>query len=649
MKYNKILSFALVLPALAALFSCADEADYTPAAPVGGPQVYFDENVKTDWTITSAEPKFSFDLTRVATDAEADVVLKMEVDEASQSVFNIPSAAVFQAGSKTATVECLVNTEAMEYDKPYKVTVSIAKSDEVTIYAQSSVTFTVTLPEPWKSLGKATFVDGIITSIFSGVAEDPYEVEILENELVPGLYRLVNPYTKAYPLYPSESIIFDDTKDYYLEIHAEDPEAVWFGKTDLGLDMGYGKISAISIADFYVQRGDDPALVKERGDYGTLKDGEITFPVKGILYTMPKHPNGEGWYYANTNGQFSILLPGYVKGDYSASLEYAGIFTAKDGKVYATGMLTLGADATDVKAIVMPADADAAAVADAIAAGELEAVKVEKGRIEVSFDAEELGGNNFQIIAVVMSDGAVKTVAAASFEYYGGGKSPWQSIGTGYYTDDILSSGWGLPPVTYEVEVLENNENPGLYRLVNPYNNKVYPAEYVQVFAEQLGNSLAPEGYYLEVNAMDAEGVYIQPQALGLDFSDGEWAFATMGGYYLANDYPFDMVKENRYLGSVVEGVIKFPVLGYEDQQGEVRAYQGVLYKGANGPYYCAFNGKVEIVLPGANAFARNMAKAKTNTTKRSAIKKSFFSAKDGLKFNRILKRAVEVCATPNF
>ena len=82
-------------------------------------------------------------------------------------------------------------------------------------------------------------------------------------------------------------------------------------------------------------------MVKAKGFYGTLKDGEITFPVDGILFNMPQHPNGNNWYYANSDGIFSILLPGYVKVDYSAEVQYAGIYTAADESVYATKVSSL--------------------------------------------------------------------------------------------------------------------------------------------------------------------------------------------------------------------------------------------------------------------------------------------------------------------
>ncbi len=633
MKFNKILSIALALPALAALFSCADKADYTPAVPVSGAQVYFHESVKTDWTVTPVESTFSFDLTRVATDSEANVELKVVADEASMPVFNIPSAAVFQAGSETATVECSVNTDAMEYDKPYTVTVSIANEEDATIYAQSSVTFTVTLPAPWISLGVGKFAEN-----FLGEAGKYYDVEILQNELQPNTFRLVEPYAE---------ILGDIAVDKYLEF------TIWPKGSDFNgitLDAEYvvfndynmGEWNSNYAEDIYALHPYRFGRTPDKWTYNVVLDyqdnklpGEVS--LAPIYYLMIE---GGGWDKSEAN-TISILFPGYVKADYTASVDYTGIFTAKDATVYASAQLTLGADVTDAQAIVMPLDADAAAVADAIAAGELETTKVEAGRIEVPFNAEELGGNNFQIVVAVLVDGAVKTVASTSFEYYGGGKNPWQSLGTGYYTDDILSSMWGLPTVTYEVEILEHTENAGMYRLVNPYNNQVYPAEYVEVFASQLGNSLAPAGYNLEVNAMDPEGVYIPAQSLGMDFGDGEWAFETEGSRYLAN-YELEFLKGYGYMGAIVDGVIKFPA--FKRTNG---IYQGILYEGSSA-YYAATTGELEIVLPGSNAFARNMATAKANTAKRNALKKSS-GVKADMKLKKIFNLQAEKFNAPNF
>jgi hypothetical protein len=225
-------------------------------------------------------------------------------------------------------------------------------------------------------------------------------------------------------------------------------------------------------------------------------------------------------------------------------------------------------------------------------------------------------------------DGVAKNVSTASFEYYGGGATPWQSLGTGYFTDDILTPMFFDAPLpTYEVEILESNETPGLYRIMNPYSKDVHPYGSVEGVPP-----FAPEGMYLEVNAIDAEGVYVDQQALGMDWGYGEMAFITHGARYLASN-PFEVVKGAGYLGKVAEGVISFPV--FTASNGTT--YQGIIYMGSTG-YYAGMNSKVEIVLPGANAFARNMAIAKSNLN----VKKSFSAVKAEMKLKKMFNQKVE-------
>ena len=659
MKLNRILSIALLIPAMVALNSCADDyavdTDYTPAEVVDGPQVYFHETISTDVPVTEAEPNFSIDFYRVSSESEDVVELKLEAEEGVLELFEMPDFVTFAAGSKVATLQCKAlfpDDEHMPYDKVFPVKISVAKAEDATLYAYSSLTFNIVRPAPWKSLGMGKMMDAFIYD-----NKTYFEVEIQQNELDDTRFRVVKPYDEmlelggyiaggAYSAGPSEYFEFQilpvgyDFKGYIVQ-----KELVMYDDVRTGYYHPTYAAEVYAVHPIYFKNG---VL-----DYNAVLDYQKNGLPGEVSIAPFYYMDGIGGWDKSGSTCISILFPDYVKGDYSASVDYTGIYTAKDGIINAVANLSLGKDAQNVKAIVMPADADAAAVADAIAAGELEAIDVVKGRIEVPFNAEELGGNNFQIIVTVLLDGAVKTIANSSFEYFGGGKSPWQSLGTGYYTDDILSSGYGLPPVTYEVEVLENNENPGMYRLVNPYNNKVYPAEYVQAFAEQLGNSLAPEGYYLEVNAMDAEGVYIQRQFLGLDFGNGEWAFESEGAYYLSyylpQGVPFEAVKNAGFLGKAVDGVIKFPTFSKETgEPTDGAGYQGTRYMG-EGAYYSGINSKIEIVLPGANAFARNMAKAKVNNSVRNAGKLSPAGIKASRKRAKFFNRTVETFATPNF
>ena len=626
---SRILSIALLLPALSVFVSCSEEQDgYVPAPLEKGGQVYFNSDNTSSFTVTDVQNTFELSLGRVDTAETASYDLKVVADEATLPLFNIPGAVAFEEGEAFAKIACSANTADMEYDKTYTVKVCVANAQDATLYGQDTLTISVTCPAPWKSLGMAKFAENFLDG--SGTY---YDVEIQQNELAPNNFRLVEPYAE---------ILGDIAVDKYLEFFilpagsefadfTTDAEYVIFN------DYNMGQWNSNYAEDIFALHPYRFGRTPDKWNYNVVLEyqenglpGEVSLAPLYYLFN-----EGGGWDKTTAN-TISILFPGYVKADYSASVEFAGIFTAKDGKIYATGDLTLGADASDVKAIVMPADVDAAAVADAIAAGELEAVDVKAGRIEVPFNAEELGGNNFQIIVVVLAEGAVKSVATNSFEYYGAGNSnPWQSLGTGFYTDDVLVPLFyeGGTPVTYEVEILEHTENPGLYRIMDPYAKSVHP----------LGDAdYAPEGLYIEVNATDAEGVYIQQQSLGMDWGYGEMQLVTNGARYLASN-PFEVVKGAGYLGKVAEGVIVFPTF----TQSNGATYQAILFMGESG-YLAGMNSKMEITLPGANAFARNMAIAKANTTKREMAKKSFSGAKANLKLKKLLNLQAEECGTPN-
>ena len=623
MKFYKILSTALLFPALMAISSCEEEVfDYTPAEPATGAQVYFEGAVNTNFVVNAVDTVFTVELTRVQKDSVATIALKAEADSATLTKFSFPSVATFAAGEATTTISCIAKVDSMEYDTPYTVKLGIANEEDATLYGQSFVTLKVTCPAPWKSLGMGKFSEG-----FLGNAGEYFDVEILQNELAPNQFRVVEPYA---------GILGDIAVDKYLEFailpagtafkdYVLDAEYVVFN------DYNMGQWNSNYAEDIFALHPYRLGMTLDLWAYNVVLDyqenglpGEVSLAPYFYLFEQ-----GGGWNQTKET-TISILFPGYVKADYSSALEFAGLFTKPDGSMFAVGNLALGADAAEVKAIVMPADADAAAVADAIAAGELEAMDVEAGRIEVPFNAEELGGNNFQIVTVVLFEGAVKSVAAASFEYYGGGNNPWQSLGTGLYTDDVL-----LPmfyengtPATYEVEILEHTENPGLYRIMNPYAKSVHPAG---------DDDYAPEGMFIEVNATDAEGVYIQQQSLGMDWGYGEMQLVSNGFRYIeANG--FDVVKGAGYLGKVVDGVITFPT--FKQENGST--FQAILFMGTSG-YLAGMNSKMEIVLPGANTFARNMAIAKANTTKREYAKKSFSGVKAIKKINKLRNLTAEI------
>ncbi len=624
--FRNIAKTMLTVTVLSAMVACGeDEAVYEPSTPLTNAQVYFSNTVSGDATLSMQDTEYNVVICRANTQGEKEVKLVATGSE----LMKVPASVKFANGEATANVKGTFDPQEIGYDNPQTLNIALGDEADATPYGESVFTLNVMIPAPWTSLGMATLTDDIVGPVY-GAPVTSYEVEIQENDLTPGLFRLVNPYTSAFPFNNPED--YDNSKDYYLEIHAEDPEAVWFGETPLGLAWGDGAMTTASIADYYVQNGKSPEEIKEAGLYGTYnkEEGEITFPAEAILISLANYKEG-AWLITNTSGMFSVLLPGFVKADYSAEVRYTGIFTAVDQSVSAVANLTLGADATDVKAVVMTQADDAAAVADALAAGDLEGTAVQAGRIEVPFNGEELGSDKLQIVVAVIKDGAVKTVATSGFEYYGGGSNPWKSIGMGTYTESILCTAFnGLEPLTYDVEILEHSEQPGLYRVMNPYGDGVYP------YAE---GDCAPAGCYLEINACDPEGVYVPMQSLGFDWGYGEMFFESVGSAYLAN-YDMETLKEAEYMGKVIDGNIVLPTFYSELADGSMANYQGHFYFASDGPYPVCGEDGFRVTLPGAAV----QAPAKVRSSFVKQLERNFIGKRfDPAKSKRMLKRMKEV------
>jgi hypothetical protein len=496
----------------------------------------------------------------------------------------------------------------------------------------------------WISLGKATYRDDYITGLYS-VDNVVYEVEIREAQEAPGYYRLVNAYGKVYE-YNKEGD-YDDTKEYFVNIHAEDPTAVYITQSDTGCDWGKGNFILYSMAGLRIDRGQMTLEeAKANGLTGKLEKGMITFPTKTLLLARGE----DGWYYANTNGKFLVALPGVKVADYTSTLDYAGMFTDPANVVYVLADYKLSADAkaaNSVKVAIVNQSDDAEAVADAIAAGEFEATDVadvaKDDRIQLALPEDMQGKLQMLLVVIDKNDAGeneVKFVASAKFEYYSGA-NPWKSLGKGLYTDDLVYPLFtkGNPSTTYEVEIEEHSETPGLYRLVDPYGEAF---EYYPYAVQYNSTSIV-------VHAEDPDAVYIPEQTTGLTLtSDGEISILTVGADYYAYYGPdyYEALKQAGYFGTLKNGVMTFPSFDKKDQEsGEVLyTYQGyVTFSDSESYYNMGTNGEMKIVLPSAvTPSARRAARFETNLKKYTRkANASYKDARHQVKFDKRFIRQV--------
>ena len=590
-----IYNVLLTVFALTAFTACSDsDSDYKWADVPTNAQVYFSNALPSQQNISKKTNSFTIPVNRVKTDDAITVGISLQSDD---NFLSAPASVSFAAGQSTTELTLSYDPESLVYDEFKSATLTISDASYTTPYGASEYTFKAGVLSPYASIGTGKLV------------EDYYwgyncSVNIMQNQENPNVFRI----------YGASAPVNGGSASDYLEITVCKPGDTFRGVTVTQNDLVY-------FADYntgYHHSTYDADIMWYHPSKFTASNPEEFWLHNVVLAYQEDGTPGQiqlapryymdgvgGWNASQSDDVIVITFPGYAPKDYSAAFACTGVFTDLSGSVFAEGVLELGADAQDVRAVVVSADADADAVADAIAAGDLETTAVTAGNIYVPIEEGQTG--KLQVVVVVLDEeGAVKGVYASPFEYYGGGANPWQSLGIGLYTEDFIGSVFGADPVTYEVEIEENSEHPGLYRMLSPYDGK-FPYN-------EDGDWDASSVYNIEVNAEDPEGVYIEQQATGVDWGYGPISIISWGARYLGSN-SFEDVKAEGYLGTLVNGVITLPVFDRETDDG-IAHYQGLTVMGTSGYYGCT-NGAFKLVLPEAvdsqaRAKARSMAKARS-------------------------------------
>lgn len=609
MKINKLFFGLLAVAGL--LFTAChenDDDDYKRAS-VSGEQVYFDNSLASRIDLEKNETSFTIPVKRINTSSAISVPLKVVCDSAEYLArFAFPSSVNFNAGQAESSITVTYNGDDFQYD--YFGDMELIVGDEPTAYStpygKNIYKFAIGVPSPLRLLGIATFLEGFWF-------EDEFKVELYQNTEHPEEFRLKDPFG----IYADQGL--DGNQSEWLTFTVLKPgnaigdvtitqnDLVWFD------DVNTGYFHPTYSADVWMLH---PGRFTDVSENDFVHNRVLSYQENGLPGQVQLAPRYYmfgvgGWNQSAVDGVVIITFPDYIPLDMEAEMHYLGIFTNKDEEVFAVAQTKLGKDAADVRAVVVPADADPDAVADAVAAGELEATPVEAGRIEVPI-SEDMNGK-LQIVLMMFYEGKVMNIVTVPFEYYGGGKSPWESLGTGLYTEDFVLSAYGLDPVTYEVEIQENTETPGLYRMVSPYMS--LPG----ITAEDLVDPSQP--FNIEIDATNPNAVILYEQPIGLDFGYGPMTICSWGAYML-NNYDFELLNQYGYFGKVIDGNILLPTFKRYDQEdnpmfdeeGNPMIYQGLMFDD-DGGYYAGTNGAFKVVLPKAvssqaKAKAKKMAKA---------------------------------------
>ena len=408
--FNRI--FAASVAAIAALTACTTE-EYVPATPPTGAQVYISADNPSTITLSRQSESFSLSVLRV--DDSADAAYIVEVTDSNTVFFSQIVTDVeisFAKGEKESKLVIAVNQDNLVDGESYALDFRIRDEKATTAYGLSAFSMLAVLPEPYVLLGTATLHEDLLTTFFSDVETGKaWECEVYENANVPGMLYFKNAFTSEYPYNEPGDYV---TTDKYFMVNVKKPDKVYIPYQGLGMDWGYGEFGVVSLISAYFEGAPD--------NWGTLKDGVITFPQKGILIQMADYNDG-GFYTSNGSGAFVIHLPGAILTDYSVEASYSGMFVDPEGNAEPVIDIAAGDDVATVNYLIISQDQDVYAALEGIVA-EADSVQT----VEIVDNAARIQpalepGLYYMVYCPVDAEGGLQTDDADVLDFYFPGAS----------------------------------------------------------------------------------------------------------------------------------------------------------------------------------------------------------------------------------
>lgn len=552
---NKINSFVAIAGlSLVALSACnKDDIDYSQGTYPNAPDVYFAVQDTVAYNVGTDDKEYTFFVYRVSPDVQNSVALDWSGDT---DIFDLPSTVAFEDGEVRAEVSIGLSAADMTPLQPYNLTVKIPGT-ESTPYTQNYKDLRLTyLPmtdwEPFRydeALGRTGFGYYSFSHYFSGTY--PCYVEsrhgLLDEDLMEYNFYLVDDETGEH-----EFMFTATTSDGGQNITI--PVQVFNDDPDWGL---------VYICDLRTYTGNStwgPSYFDE--ETGTFYLDDIYWDAEGL------------WNY----GYESCTLNGYLDtNDYSVNLTDLGQTTVGNENYEIVG-INWGACAfvkyTVVTTASLTEDGDISDTLLANLAFEIDKDEVESTTINKSgnYSLKFETSGNYTLVAVGYKqelDGSFsqQSVQYVSFSYTSADPDAgWVDRGYVEYTDTYMSNAFGFEAPTYYVPIQEFVNEPGYYRLVDPYG-EWYPYN-------EPGDWNGDVTSYLYVNASNHGCVYIPESPQTID-----WGYGTLTCYSLA-DYYFqqgateaDVISEG-VNGTLADGKITFPELSLLFALGEDGWYQ---------------------------------------------------------------------------
>lgn len=624
MKLNKLFCYLMGAMLLIGTPSCTDEVEYTPAGQFTGLNVFF-TSATSSVSLPENATEISVELLRGEASEALTANLSSSVfdNEGTElsDVFSVPSSVSFVAGEEKATITIGVNFANVVADTPYKINISI-DGEDTTPYGPTSTAVTVSY-SPWSPMNRYAGNDDYSTVTVSILGLETEVATYYSESLIKpvtlfqfGDYDCpeLNDNEESWT-YVASGMNYEVTLDNTTNYVTLTPTPIAnFNVTNIGQRTGwmtdiYTYVSEINpgyIANVpNVTAEDFKGASKYNPETGLFEINTICYIPEGVLEDTYDY----------------IQLPGFAH--YEVVFNVVGNFVDQTGAESVIISAYKSEDLNSYTYEVYPGKLTDNEIAEKVAEIQANEDAVLYTDLTKTIQLMLTEEGPYTIVAVGYDKNTNK-IYETSFEFTFStvkADSPWVSIGTCLYTDDFVASAYNnMGGDTWEVEIEENKDENGYYRLVNPYKSWI----------EMMG---APQNYldgdyYLYINASDPEGVYIPESPLGfiIDPADGQFIAYSMAARYLEAGNPLDAIKQAGYCGEIVDGVITFPtkslLMSFENDASW---------------YYANVNGYFSVVLDGSPAgVVKKSARIDLRNVRKSlkssgvSYKKSKIVAKEG-------------------
>ena len=518
---NNFFSFAALL-----LFftSCTEPVEVPPA------QVYFSKDNGGRVDIAIEANSFDVTLNRLDADGSALVPITVTADSLAAAWFELPDAVEFADTALSAVYTITVKDGAvLEYDKYAGISLAIAGENAAAL-GKTVHSFEVGVPAPWgewKKVGEGTYYPTVYWSSEEGGLSVFYR-ECLVNDTdaqycIQGIQNTMN-LTVEYDRQTGACRVLPQ----YAATNYK------YGQVTVA-DVLHSPVPVVQNAD-----EDSPCTYDE-------ENGLFTFNLAYVVSTQWGGISNESF----GSGVERFQLDGFLKqdADYSFAMQFRGHYIDANGVDNAVISVTKGADVAGCLMAVVAADDNTDATVQEMLAGNVACDTLTAGGF---YACPMTASGNYKAVAITYNaEGEIIEPHTVEFEFWVAADSnPWQSLGYAMLTDDIISVWLDEPKnCSYPVEVLESKEQPGLFRIINPF--EFFGAD-------------ASKDYYVEIDATDPQGVWINGYYdTGYNIGYGNMMLSSVAYYKVeTTGAAKEEVKETGYCGTFADGVITFPMNG---------------------------------------------------------------------------------------